>query len=130
MCKRDDARDTPAHLWVCEKATIARALRCELQEELPWGHPVRNLDVTSGILTKFILDPESALLYEYQLQGRPENFARIQSLCRLIAHFSHQNRFRIVKKLKKPDLWRDKQRTREHEQEKEKIKKPVSFLEL
>ena len=128
VCKREGVRDTPSHLWVCEKATIARALRCELQEELPLGHPAKGLHVTSGTLTKFILDPESILLEEYQLQERPENFMRIQSLCRLIAHFSHQNRYRIAKKLKKADLWKSKGKT--NEPEREKTKRPISFLEI
>ena len=128
VCKREGVRDTPSHLWICEKATIARALRCELQEELPIGHPAKRLSVTSGTLTKFILDPESILLDEYQLQERPENFVRIQSLCRLIAHFSHQNRHRIAKKMKKSDLWKSKRKATEPERE--KVRRPLSFLEL
>ena len=128
VCKKEGVRDTPGHIWICEKATIARALRCELQEELPHGHPVRQLDIKSVILTKFILDPESVLLNEYQLLERPDNFERIQSICRLIAHFSHQNRFRIVKNLKKPAIWKDKRRL--HGQENVKTLKARSFLEF
>ena len=128
VCKREGARDSPGHLWICEKAAIARALRCELQEELPRGHPTRQLDVMSTILTKFILDPESALLNEYQLHERPSNFERIQSLCRLVAHFSHQNRFRVVKKLKRPAMWKDKGMPAANDQA--KTQKQRSFLEL
>ena len=130
VCK-DDVRDTPGHLWRCRKASIARALRHELQEELPAGHPAKMLPVLSPMLTKFILDPESNLNEEFQLTGRPDNFGRIQSLCRLIAHFSHQNRYRVVKVRKKANSksWRQNA-DRDSQQTPKSKHRPQSFLDL
>ena len=130
VCGDEDVRDSPGHLWICRKSTIAKALRQELQEELPEGHPGKFLPALSPILTKFILDPESSLNEEYQLTERPRNFDRISSLCRLIAHFSHQNRYRVVRLRKKKDLKNWRMRSEDNSKNSKKNYRPKSFLDL
>lgn len=129
VCKKE--ADTPNHTWVCEKATIARSLREHLQRQLPEGHPAASLPVNSRELTYFILDPKSSLLERFQLTERPRNFDKIMSLCRLIAHFSHQNRARVIKRMKKKDLdmWRNAEKRRPAAK-RPKNKPAVSFLAL
>ena len=129
VCKKEN--DTPNHTWVCEKATIARSLREHLQRQLPMNHPAAKLPVNSRELTYFILDPESSLLERYQLTERPKNFDKIMSLCRLIANFSHQNRARVIKRMKKKelDMWKHVEK-RSSAAKRPKNKPAVSFLAL
>ena len=103
-CKEPGSFDSPSHFWKCSKAKIAKSLRKELQTQLPSGHPAASLPVDSAELTLFVLDPESELLFENQLIERPVNFERIRSLCRLICHFTHQNRARAIRQLKKSEI--------------------------
>ena len=131
VCKEEGARDTPGHLWICKRATIAKSLRNELLEELPLGHPASLLEVSSVQLTRFILDPESKLLNQYQLQERPANFERILSLCRLTAHFSHQSRYRIARTLKRDHKpWKEKETMDPGSQAAKRRTNPRSFLDL
>ena len=128
VCKKTTSRDCPSHIFLCSKATIVRSLKLQLLQQLPVGHPASYLPLDSKQLILFVLDCESELLHQYQLVERPPNFDRIQTLCRLICYFAHNNRARVIKKMKKSELnlWRGVQRSPKRKQN--KVSK--SFLDL
>ena len=84
--------DTDQHLWRCEESHVARNMKNDLKVVLPFGHPMKLVDINSELFTLFCLDPENSDLGQHQLTPRPVNYQRILSLTRLIGYFSHVNR--------------------------------------
>ena len=130
-CGEGPDRDTPANVFRCPKAHVALALKKELLDSLPQGHPIRGLPLESPILTRFILDPLSQLNGYYTLYKKPGNYAKIQSLARLISFFYHQNRAIAIRKMKKKDpMFGRYQWKKRDSNQKVKRKSAVSFLEI